>query len=81
MAEPEDLVSIISNLDDGVDCVMLVGHNPTLTQLVNSLAQCDIGNMPTCGIAVLEFRMDSWADIDSVKAKLLDFDYPKKALD
>ncbi len=80
-AGPEDLVSVIRGLDNAVDCVMLVGHNPALTQLVNSLAQCDIANMPTCGLAVLGFRMDSWADIDNVRAELLDFDYPKKALD
>ncbi len=77
-AEPEGLVSVIRGLDNAVDCVMLVGHNPALTQLVNSLAHCDIANVPTCGLAVLEFRINSWHDIDRVRAELLDFDYPKK---
>ena len=77
-ADPEDLVSVIRGLDKTVDCVMLVGHNPALTQLVNSLVQCDIANVPTCGIAVLGFHMDSWGDIESARAELLYFDYPKK---
>jgi len=77
-AGPEDLVSVIRGLDNAVDCVMLVGHNPAVTQLVNSLTHCDIANVPTCGLAVLEFRIHSWHDIDRVRAELLDFDYPKK---
>ena len=77
-AGPEDLVSVIRGLDNAVDCVMLVGHNPALTQLVNSLAHCDIANVPTCGLAVLEFRIHAWHDIDRVRAELVDFDYPKK---
>lgn len=80
-AELRDLVSIIRGLDNNVDCVMLVGHNPAFTLLVNSLAQCDIANVPTCGLAVLSFDMDSWNDIDRVSGELLDFDYPKKAQD
>jgi phosphohistidine phosphatase len=80
-ADQEELVSVLRRLDNGIDCVMLVGHNPALTDLVNSLAQCEVANVPTCGLAVLGFRMDSWADIDHIRAKLLDFDYPKKEVD
>ena len=78
MAELEDLVSVIRDLDNTVDCAMLVGHNPALTYLINLLVQCDIANVPTCGVAVLGFGTKSWHDIDSVKAELLGFDYPKK---
>ncbi len=76
-AEPKDIVSILRGLDDTVDCVMLVGHNPTCTALVNFLGHCDIDNMPTCGITVLAFPIDAWEDIVSGKGDLLDFDYPK----
>ncbi len=80
-AEPEDLMSIIRGLDNTVDCVMLVGHNPAFTLLVNSLARCNIENVPTCGLAVLKFDIVSWDDIDRVTGELLDFDYPKKTID
>ena len=80
-AEPEDVVSILRGLDNTIDCVMLVGHNPTFTSLVNALGHCDIDNVPTCGMAVLTFLIDAWEDIESVKGELLDFDYPKKELE
>ena len=78
-AEPEDVLSIIMDLDDGIDCAMLVGHNPTFTTLINALARCDFDNVPTCGMAVLTFPIDSWKDIANAQGTLVDFDVPKNA--
>ena len=61
-AEPNDVLSIITDLDDEMTCAMLVGHNPTFTMLVNSLGQCHLDNMPTCSIAVLAFHTDTWEE-------------------
>jgi phosphohistidine phosphatase len=76
-AEPKDVISIIGDLDDGIHCAMLIGHNPTFTALVNALGRCDLDNMPTCGVAVLTFPIDSWKKIATVRGKLVDFDFPK----
>jgi phosphohistidine phosphatase len=80
-AEPEDVLSIIGELDDAIVCAMLVGHNPTFTALINALGGCDIDNVPTCGIAVLAFPIDAWTEIGGVRGELLDFDYPKNDSD
>ena len=79
-AEPNDVVSIIGELDDAIDSAMLVGHNPTFTDLINALSGSQIDNVPTCGMAVLRFPTDTWSKIDQVQGELLDFDYPKKNL-
>ena len=76
-AEPEDVLSIIMDLDDGIDCAMLVGHNPTFTTLINALGRCDFDNVPTCGMAVLTFPIDSWKNIATAQGTLVDFDFPK----
>ena len=76
-AEPEDVLSIIQDLDDGIHCAMLVGHNPTFTALINALGGCDFDNVPTCGMAVLSFPIDSWKNIATIQGKLVDFDFPK----
>jgi len=76
-AELKDVLSIISDLDDGIHCAMLVGHNPTFTTLINALGRCDFDNVPTCGMAVLTFPVDSWKNIATVQGKLVDFDFPK----
>ena len=80
-AEPHNVISIIQEIYTSIDCAMLIGHNPTFTNLVNILGRCEIANMPTCSIAVLTFPMKTWPKISEVQGELLDFDYPKKDLD
>ncbi len=74
----EELLKVIKCLKDKFDKVMVVGHNPAITELVNYLCGSKIGNIPTCGVAVLRFPVSSWKKISKNKADLLGFDYPKK---
>lgn len=80
LAEAADLLDLIRGLDDKPERVFLVGHNPTLTELVNLLAGESIDNIPTCGVASLEFALDSWAHVMEGAARMAFFDYPKRHL-
>ena len=71
-----NLMEVIFGLDDRFNQVMLVGHNPGFTMLVNYLQNDKhIDNMQTCATALLSFEIESWADVKT--GKLLDYDYPK----
>jgi phosphohistidine phosphatase len=72
------LIRLVQEVDDGVERVMLFGHNPDLTGLVNRLARVSLDNLPTCGVAQLEFALDTWAGLGSELAVRADIDYPKK---
>lgn len=72
------LLKVISKLKNKYDLVMIVGHNPAITDTVNYLTGSNIDNVPTCGVAVLKFKTDSWKDIYKNCASLKSFDYPKK---
>ena len=63
------------------DCehLMLVGHNPDMTHLLNDLAGFITHNVPTCGMATLHTDTP-WTDIEHAHWRLLDYDYPKKGL-
>lgn len=74
----DGLMEAIRGFDDSLDTVMLVGHNPAITILLNDLAGEDIDNVPTCGVAHLEMNTESWARVNKGRAELLSFDYPKK---
>ncbi|MDT8421913.1 MAG: histidine phosphatase family protein [Desulfuromonadales bacterium] len=74
----ETLVELVSQLDDDWQNVMLVGHNPGLTDLANAFAPCKLENIVTCGVVKLVFRVDSWRDIQFNSGRLLFYDYPKK---
>lgn len=77
-ADPSELIEVLRDIDDRYDCIMLVGHNPGLTDLVDRLTGEDLANVPTCGIAMLSFALKQWGEVGDAPAQLLDFDYPKK---
>ena len=75
-AATTDLVGIIQSLEDYHIHVMLVGHNPAMTWLINHFAGGHIANAPTCSIATLRTFSTRWEDAGPATADLLDFDYP-----
>lgn len=73
-----DLLDIIQNLDARYESAMLIGHNPSLTWVINQLTGEHIANAPTCSIATLRTFSPRWEDSSSGATDLLDFDYPNK---
>lgn len=71
------LLDVIRDFDASLHHVMLVGHNPGLTNLVEQLAQAGISNIPTCGIVVISFSLDHWREVSDGTGEVLLFDYPK----
>lgn len=78
-AGEETILSVVQNLKDKHNIVFLFGHNPGLTDFVNTLMdqEGNIDNVPTCGIVAFKLHVDSWKDVRWGSAKMLFFDYPK----
>ncbi len=72
------LINILKIINDTIDTIFLFGHNPSLNMLVNDFINDFYENIPTCGIIQIEFNCNSWQNISSDNAKLINFDYPKK---
>ncbi len=77
-ASADGILEIIYQLDDRLETVMMVGHNPGLTRLANRFLPQPIENIPTAGVVRLEFMTDTWRLIDGGNLTSSDFDYPKK---
>jgi len=76
--QADDLLEVMRALDDELQSVMLVGHNPELTELARHLSR-EITHMPTCAIAQFTFSAKSWSDIGSVTLAEVAFDFPTKS--
>ncbi len=76
-ASLEQLLALIKNLNKNLNSVMLVAHNPGLTELANYFVNEDIDNIPTCGIAAIKLE-NGWDEVKQNCGKLLFFEYPKK---
>jgi phosphohistidine phosphatase len=65
--------------------LMVVGHNPGMHELALALAgsgdaagrKALAGNLPTSGLAVLDFAVDDWADVAFRRGRLVLFVSPK----
>lgn len=71
------LLGVVAGLDDGLRCVMLVGHNPEFSELAHRLSR-EINEMPTCAIARLTYGAASWSAIPALIPLAVEFDSPKQ---
>lgn len=78
LASPDEILAVIRSTPAGIGALMVVGHNPGLTELANRLDDIRLDNMPTAAMLCVEFNASSWADIRPAEAELCWFDYPKK---
>jgi phosphohistidine phosphatase len=82
-ADTDVVLGYIREVDDGVKSVLVVGHNPTMYELVWELlagedeeregagrAALEAHRFPTCALAVLRLHVDAWKDVASGRAAL-----------
>lgn len=58
-----DLLSLLENLDPALHNVMLVGHNPDVTELAFTLSPVNVPFFKPATILTLELDIDSWSMI------------------
>lgn len=79
LASPGELLEVIAAQDAAVEELMLVGHNPGLTTLVNMLLPgLRLANLPTAGAVAIDCDIDAWSAIDSAGFSLRCYEFPKK---
>ncbi|MFN3404673.1 MAG: SixA phosphatase family protein [Cytophagaceae bacterium] len=71
-------LNVINRQNDKFKSLMLFSHNPAITYLAEYLTKAPIGNIPTSGVAEVEFDIDTWAEVSGDVGKLNWFIYPKK---
>ena len=58
------IMEMLNQLDNRFDSVMIVGHNPTFTNMVNQLSDGELDNLPTSGVAEIRFDVERWAQLN-----------------
>ncbi|HET9977878.1 MAG TPA: histidine phosphatase family protein [Burkholderiaceae bacterium] len=71
------LLAVIGELGDAPQRLMLVAHNPGLSDLAQRYAP-EIVHLPTCAVAEFTFAAAAWGDIGEAKPTQVVFDFPKK---
>ncbi|HKJ07621.1 MAG TPA: histidine phosphatase family protein [Gammaproteobacteria bacterium] len=76
-ASVPDLLTVIGEQPGDCAELMLVGHNPGLTDLCNHIAPRSIENLPTGGAFCVQFRIADWQEVEWTTGELVFFDFPK----
>ncbi|WP_169776705.1 SixA phosphatase family protein [Campylobacter mucosalis] len=71
------LLKFISGIDDKFNDVLIIAHNPAITEICEHLSDSAIGNIPTSGVFAIEFECE-FANIKEGEGRALFFEYPKK---
>lgn len=76
-AAPDRILAVVHQFEDEWKQVMVVGHNPGLTEMVNRVSPHPIADIPTAGIFELRFNTRSWRNVDRDNLAFSSFDFPK----
>ena len=57
------LPEILSLAGEDTDSITLFGHNPSFTQITNSLCRGGCDFMQKCGVIGISFNINTWSDI------------------
>ena len=89
LAEAAKLLAAVRGAPAAVTNLMLVGHNPGLENLASLLAREPVRRkerarhealeekLPTSALAILDFDIGRWRDVEKAAARLVDFVRPK----
>lgn len=81
MASLEELIDLLRSIDEQSQDVLLIGHNPGITDLANYLVDGCIENVPTCGVFSVALPITNWQNLERAAGTLLFYDYPKKQIE
>jgi len=85
LAEPADILRTIHCTSADIGNLLVIGHNPGLHELALMLSGDGAGdararlagNLPTCGLAVIDFDIADWRDAAFQRGRLEHFVSPK----
>lgn len=63
-ASPGDVLDVIQNQEDHSSRLLLVGHEPTWSQMVRSMIGGGRVKMPTAAMARIDFDVPAWRHVD-----------------
>jgi len=61
--DSDDILDLIFETENTVDTLMVVGHNPTFTNLANRFLDEKLEWLPTTGTVCIHFETEAWSEI------------------
>lgn len=72
------LFNIFFDLSDQYKSIIIVGHDPSLTNFINQFTSSPIDYLPTSGVVCIEFETDKWDFIHNSAYEIKYMVFPKQ---
>ena len=72
------ILNMIKNYSEEYQSAVIIAHNPGLTNFINELTNISLDNLPTTGVAEINFNCDNWKNISIENSTLIDLKFPKQ---
>lgn len=80
LAAAKDILAIVKELGGRAKHLMLVGHNPGITDFADRISsERSIDNMPTGAVYTLQFEIEEWSELEWSSGIDAELDYPKRS--
>ncbi len=66
----QNLLSILSDINEDAEVVTLFGHNPSFTQIANNLSKEGCDFIPKSGVIGISFKIMTWSEIGRNNGKI-----------
>ena len=66
----------ITHFDDGLNHVLCVGHNPTISWLSDFLTMAHLSEMVPGGLTIIKFNITSWKEVSKGCGEFVNYVYP-----
>ncbi len=77
-ASNDVLWDIVQECDNDIDRLLIVGHNPGLTEFANSLCKAfRTENIPTSGFLACSFDVSKWEQVEACEGAFETYQFPK----
>jgi phosphohistidine phosphatase len=77
LAPSDQVLALVEAQDERFGDILVVAHNPGLTDLVNRLLpDLAVDNLPTGGAAAIDFETEHWAGFEHAEHRLVFYDFP-----
>lgn len=79
-APPKTIQEVIFEIDNKINTLMIVCHNPGITDFINQQCGVITENVPTCGMAAFRYDTNSWEQYPASACELFFYDFPKNGI-
>ena len=77
LASSGTIAKLISMIDPVIDVVLILAHNPGITEAFHTIANVRIDNVPTAGVGCISLHSDKFQNVGVSETSIDYFIYPK----